>query len=136
MAVSTPNVSIELGIHSPKKDAVVYLGAPSIAASEVAIYCPTGVNQNLVQSVRGTFIVMLAFALSNQTAYEGAVADTVVSCPLGGGVANCVLDGIPASTDLLLVIGLDAAAAGRTHYIDRTHKRLLERWLEQNAAVV
>jgi hypothetical protein len=136
MAVSTPNVSIELGIHSPKKDAVVYLAAPSIAASEVAIHCPTGVNQNLTQSVVGTFRAMLAFALSSQAAYAGAIADTVISCPLGGGAGDCVLDGTPAATDLLLVIGLDAAATSKSHFIDRTVKRLLERWLEQNAAVV
>jgi hypothetical protein len=136
MAVPTENVSIELGIHSPKKDALVYLGAPTPLASEIAIFSPTGVNVNKVQTLIGTWKVMLAFALNNLAAVEGAVADTVISCLPGGGNAGCQLDGTPIVGGLQLVIGLDSAATGESHFIDRTTKRLLEVWLEHNAAVV
>ena len=134
MAVSTANVSIALSVHSPKKDAVVDLGSPTVAATAVAIWAAASVDQDKTQSVVGTFDVLKRYALDTLPSVTSA-SPTVYSCVLGAGKVGVTVGGTPGVTTLQIHIGKDLIDKGQSHFIDRTIKRLIERWLEQNGAV-
>ena len=130
MTVSTANTSITLDAHSPKKDAVTEtLGSPVVGDTAVAVRSATNINTNLVQSIVGTYSVLLRYALNNLQSLA-ATGPTTLSAPLGGTIANVAEDAILTGDDVVLYIGADLITKQQSHFIDRTVKRLIEAWLE------
>ena len=125
MTISVANTSIKLDVHSPKKAAVVATGAPTVAATEVAVWAGANINPNLVQSIIGGYEALNAYALTNI-----ANITAVVQMPLGGGSGSVVPDGTPDADSIMLYVGSDIVAKQQSHFLDRTFKRLREVWLE------
>lgn len=122
--------SITLDIHSPKKDAVVATGAPTVGDNDVALYVapiPDSTDELLTQSTVGDFRKLLRYALSTLSVHTGAVA---LEIPMGGG-DNDIQTAVPTAGSACLYVGADLVDGGQSHYIDRTFKRLIERWLEE-----
>tara|TARA_R110002020_G_scaffold170207_2_gene359570 strand:- start:4798 stop:5193 length:396 start_codon:yes stop_codon:yes gene_type:complete len=125
------NTSIKLNIHAPKKDAVVGTVDPLTGADEVAIWAAANVNPNLTQSIVGTFRVLRRYALTNLDNLT-AGAPTLLFVPFGGTEAQVQVTGSPTADDCLLEIGDNIVNKGQSHFLDRTYKRLEERWLEES----
>jgi len=128
MTVSLPNTSIALNVHKPKKDAVSAIGAPTVNADDVAIWAGANINPGLVQSIIGGFDKLVRYTLNQMSGQTIAT----VHMPLGGGDNDIVVGGLPTADDLVVEFGQNLTANGtqRSHYIDRTWKRLREAWLE------
>ncbi len=127
------NTRIRLGVSKPKKDAVVAQPGTPATAGEIAIWAAAGVDENLTQSNIGDFWKLFRAAKSNMPIIAASINDPViVHMPSGGGDNDVVLDGTPTSDDLRLEIGSEVAAGSKSHFLDRTFKRLLERWLEES----
>lgn len=121
------NSSIRLGASSPKKDAIVGVGDPVTGANEVSIWAETTINPNLTQSIVGDFTKLFRFAKTNIENIVGAVA-----MPLGGSDTSIKVDQVAAAGELRLEIGTDIIAGAKSHFLNRTFKRLIERWLEES----
>jgi hypothetical protein len=130
------NTTIKLDAHSPKKDAVITVGLPTIAANDVVIWCQVAVDpaDNNAQLV-ATWQKLLAYFLSHTSEIIIPAANIIVWMPPGGGDPDIVAEnliGTTATTDTIgLIVASGLGDAGRSHFIDRTTKRLLERWLEE-----
>lgn len=124
MAIAA-NQSIKLNVHAPKKDAVVATGTPTVAADEVGIFIGTAVPINNPQQIVGDLRKVYRAA---QTELKQGQA--LVRMPLGGGDPSITAGGSPGTTDVCLYIGANIGGKQQSHYLDRTFKRLLERWLE------
>jgi len=133
MTVNVANTSIALDAHSPKKDAVVAIGAPTVAENTVAIWAGANINPDLTQSIVGGFQLLKAFALSSL----GGTSVARVHMPLGGGSADCRINGVVTADELVIEMGqnLGSNETDRSHFIDRTVKRLIEVWLEYRVQV-
>ena len=132
MAIAN-NTSIKLGVSKPKKDAVVESPGTAAAASELRIWAAAGVDEALTQSIAGDFWKLFRYAKSNMPAIEASVATpVVVHMPAGGGDPDIEIDGVPTTDELRLEIGQDTATGSKSHFMDRTFKRLVERWLEES----
>jgi hypothetical protein len=132
MAIAN-NTRIKLGASSPKKDAVVAAPGTPAAAGEVALWAAAGVDENLTESIMGTFETLYNYAKSNMTAIEASVATPVVlHVDLGGSQAQVEIDGTPTSDEVRLEIGQDIASGQRSHFLNRTYTRIRERWLEES----
>lgn len=125
MSISIVNQSIALDAHSPKKDAVVATGAPTVGDSTVAIWAGANVNPGLTQSIVGSYQALNAYALGNIQNISA-----VIQMPLGGGSADVVVDGTPDADSVMLYLGADIVAKQQSHFADRTVTRLIEAWLE------
>jgi hypothetical protein len=127
------NTRIKLGVSKPKKSAVVAQPGTAAAASEIALWAAAGVDEALTQSIVGDFKKLLRWAKSNMNAIEASVATPViVHMTSGGGDGDIELDGTPTTGQVRLEIGADIAGGSKSHFLDRTHKRLIERWLEES----
>ena len=127
------NTRIKLGVSKPKKDAVV--AAPGIAAgtTEIGIFAGTSVDEDRTQPIIGDFWKLFRFAKSNMPLIEASAATPVtVHMPVGRGDPQIEIDGTPGITEVGLEIGQGTATGSRSHFLDRTFKRLLERWLEES----
>jgi hypothetical protein len=118
---------IILDVHSPKKDAVVGEGVPTVPDSSCAIWAngilkPEFTTQTIA-SWRSLFRAML-----EESKKPGAAA-LVISGGIDAG-ENTFAFAAPNVTEIGFYIGSDVTSVGATHFIDRTMKRLLERWLE------
>ena len=132
MAGLTANTSIKLGVNTPKKDAVVATGTPVTAANEITLWAKGASAALETQVIRGYFDSLLDYAKSNMPALADSVADpVVVSMPLDGGDPSIVIDGTPGAADFVLEVGTNVAGGSKSHFLNRTHKRICERWLEQ-----
>jgi hypothetical protein len=125
-----PNTSIKLNIHDPKKDAIVGTAGPGTTGSDVSIWAGNNIDPQLTQSIVGGFRQLLRFAKENLHDLSGTPA--VVHMPIGGGVPDMDVNGTPTAQELRLHIGAEAYTGGRSHFLDRTFKSLLERWLEES----
>lgn len=130
MPVDTANTSIKLGIHKPKKDRVVAVGTQAVAADEMLIWAGSSVNVNLTQSIIGTFDVLFRYAKANLQTLP-ATGPTILHCALGASEKGVLVDGVPTASQCRLHIGADVISKQLSHYLDRTHKRLREAWLEE-----
>ncbi len=127
------NTRIRLGVSKPKKDAIVAQPGTPATASEIAIWAAGTVPPELTQSLIGDFWKLFRMAKSNMPVIAASVADPVIIwMPLGGSDNDVSIGGSPTSDTLRLEIGSETAAGSKSHFLDRTFKRLLERWLEES----
>lgn len=127
------NTSIVLGVSKPKKDAVVAQPGLAATASEIRIWAAADVDEAKTQSVVGDFWKLFRYAKSNMPAIQASIADPViVHMPSGGSDVQIEIDGTPTAGEVRLEIGTDVAGGSKSHFLDRTFKRLVERWLEES----
>jgi hypothetical protein len=119
-----------MNIYGQKADAIVGTAGPGTTGSDVSIWAANNINPQQTQSIVGGFRQLLRFAKSNLHNLSGTPA--VVHMPIGGGIGDIEINGTPSAEELRLHIGAIAYAGGRSHYLDRTFKCLLERWLEES----
>lgn len=132
MAIAN-NTRIKLGVSKPKKDAVVAAPGTAAAAGEIAVWAAADVDEAKTQSIVGDFWKLFRYAKSNMPAIEASVATPViVHMPAGGGDPSIEIDGTPTAGEVRLEIGQDTATGSKSHFLDRTFKRLIERWLEES----
>lgn len=125
------NTSIKLDAHSPKKDAVVGTADPGTGADEVAIWAAANINPELCQSIIGTFHNLHVWAQSNLNQLTPGTP-TIIHGPLGCADSEIQVGGSPTSDECRLEIGDNIVGNGQSHFLDRTFKRLIERWLEED----
>lgn len=127
------NTRIKLGVSKPKKDAVVAAPGTAAGADEIAIWAASTVPENLTEQVVGDYWKLFRYAKSNMPAILASVATpVVVHMPSGGSDPDIEIDGTPTSDEVRLEIGADVAGGSKSHFLDRTFKRLVERWLEES----
>ena len=126
------NTSIVLGASSPKKDAVVAQPGLPAAAGELRIWAAADCPERKTQQLVGSFTELFDFAKSNMPLIEASVATPVViHMPWNGNRSDITIDGVPTSDEVRLEIGQDIATGQKSHFLNRTFKRLIERWLEE-----
>lgn len=125
------NSSIELDIHTPKKDATVNngTGAPTVGADEIAIFAGASVPIDGFQQNIGDFIKLHRYAQSHMVSLSGSPCTVHISS--GGSDRDIEINGTPGVGDLVLYIGANVHGNEQSHFLDRTFKRLVERWLEE-----
>ena len=125
------NSSITLNKHTPKKDATVNngTGAPTTGTDDVSIWAAANIDPYLGQQLVGDFTKLHRWAQSTMVSLTGTPA--IVHMPLGGSDADIELNGTPTADELRLEIGAGIHGPDQSHFLDRTFKRLIERWLEE-----
>ena len=127
------NTRIRLGVSAPKKDAVVDQPGIPPTGVQIAIWAAASVPENLTQQVVGDFHKLFRYAKSNMPAIAASIADpVVVHMPTGGNDSEIEIDGVPTADEVRLEIGTETALNSESHFLDRTFKRLIERWLEES----
>lgn len=129
MAIAN-NSSITLGASEPKKDAVVAVGVPTVAAGDVAIWAAADVPENLPQTTIGAFHALFRYAKTNIKDLTGTPA--IVHMPFDGLASEIELNGTPTTDEVRLHIGADIHGGDKSHFMHRTFIRLIERWLEED----
>jgi hypothetical protein len=124
------NTSIKLSIYGQKKDAIVGTAGPGTTGFDVSIWAGNNINPQQTQSIVGGFRQLLRHAKANLHNLSGTPA--VIHMPIGGGIGDMEINGTPDAGELRLHVGATAYAGGRSHYLDRTFKCLLERWPEES----
>ena len=125
------NTSIVLGFEQAKKDAVVDQPGIAAAAGEMRIWAAAGVDETKTQSNIGDFHKLFRFALSDLSQVGTSADPTIYHMISGGSDADIERDGTPTAAQLRLEIGATLIDLEQSHFIDRTFKRLIERWLEE-----
>jgi len=128
------NTSIRLNVHLPKKDAVVDAPGTPATANELRLWAAASIPPNKTQSIVGAYWKLFRWAKSNMPAIEASIADPVVihMSMLRDSDAGIEIDGTPTADDVRLEIGTAIAATSKSHFLDRTFKRIVERWLEES----
>jgi len=126
-----PNTSIKLGIHEPKKNAVVAQPGTDPGANEIRIYMPVGVAVNLTQNLVGDFHKLHRMAQTVLKDLDGTIPPDIVAMELGGSDNDILINGVLGDSEIRLEIGAYTGAGDRSHFLDRTFKRLIERLLEE-----
>lgn len=123
----TADTHIQLGVSSPKKSATVGTGTITLGANEVAIKVGSSVPVGNTQQIVGDFEKLYRFA---KTDIKNVTADTVYSIPLGGSDLDIVKSGHAVG---LISLYIDTAilTGDKSHFLHRTYKRLIERFLEE-----
>jgi hypothetical protein len=122
----TADTSITLDVNSPKKDAVVATGAPTVGDDDVAIWGNTLTDVSLTTQTIATYRTLFRAMMDNIK--DGEIA-AVASGPIDVSVQNVAFTA-PNAGELGLYIGSYVADGDRSHFLDRTLKRLCEAWLE------
>lgn len=130
----TVNQGIVLGASSPKKSATVGTGAPTVAAGTVGIFIGSTVAVNQPQFVIGQFELLFRYAKTNLKALTGTPC--VLHIALTENYKDVVMNGTsgtaPGNADIRLIIGADVHGGDKSHFLNRTFRRLIERLLEEN----
>jgi hypothetical protein len=118
--------SIALGYNEPKKDAVVAIGAPTVGDDDVAIWGNTLTHVEMTTQTIATYRTL--FRALMERLKDGEIA-AVYSGPIDVSVQNAVA-AAPGLDELGVYVGAGIADGDRSHFFDRTLKRVCERWLE------
>lgn len=124
-------MSVVLGASKPKKDAVIAQVAPTVDTGEVGIYVDnTGFTDNPQQLV-GDLHKLFRWMKSN---LNKQIAQ--IEMPIGGSDPQ-IVPGIGGAGKVALYFGTVLLAGEKSHFLDRTFKRLIEVALEEykNAVV-
>jgi hypothetical protein len=130
----TANQGIALGVSSPKKAAVVGTGVPTVGTNAMGIFIGSTVVVSGPQSVVGQFDILFRYAKSNMKALTGTPC--VLHVALTENYSDIVMNGVsgnaPGNADIRLIIGAGVHGGDRSHFLNRTFKRLIEVLLERN----
>lgn len=130
----TANQGIVLGTSSPKKSATVGTGAPTVGTNAVGIFIGSTVVVGRPQSVIGQFELLLRYAKTNLKDLTGTPC--VLHVSLAGSYSGIVVNGTagtaPGNGDIRLIIGAGVHSGAKSHFLNRTYKRLIEVLLEEN----
>ena len=122
------NSHILLDVHEPKKNRVIATGAPTVGASEIAIWLPTFTPLNKPQFVAG---VMDMLHVKAQSVLKDGPTTLHVQ-PIPASSAAIVVDGTPDNfIDVVLYLGADVRTKAQSHFLERTYKRIREVFLEE-----
>lgn len=128
------NRSVKLGVSSPKTKVVVDDGAPTVAAGELGIYTGSAISTSNPQWIVGQFHHLYRYAKSNIKDLTGTPC--VLHMPLGGGYSDIVMNGTedtaPGTSDIRLIIGANIHNGDKSHFLNRTFRRVIEAYLEDN----
>ena len=129
MAALTGNDHFILGINSPPKDHTQGTGDPTLTAgdNDISIWINTPPNINMFQQLVGDLHKLNRWVLSNSLKPNDA--ETWAAIPVGGDDSDIVV-APPGAGEVGLLVGAFTHAADRSHFLDRTFKRLLEKFLE------
>jgi hypothetical protein len=129
-----PNQSVVLGISSPKKSAVVSTGTPTVTTNQMGIYIGANVDVAKPESIIGQFELLFRYAKTNLKSLTGTPC--VLHVALSENYKDIVVNGssgnAPGNTHIRLIIGAGVTTGDRSHFLNRTYKRLIERLLEEN----
>lgn len=123
----TADTHIQLGVSKPKKDATVGTGTLTLGANELAIKVGSAVDVGNTQQIVGDLEKLYRYA---KTDIKNVTADTTYSIPLGGSDADIVKTGHTTST-VSLYIDTAILTGDKSHFLNRTFKRLIELLLEE-----
>jgi hypothetical protein len=121
---------IRLGVSKPKKSATVGTGAISVAANEMALQVGSSVDTGNTQQLVGTFHVLFRYAKNEWLKGSSGTTTAVISAPPGMSWNAVVTTG---HTDSMISLHItdEVFATQKSHFMDRTFKRLIERLLEE-----
>ena len=123
------DTSIILDVHSPKKDATIGEGTPDLALlpNSVAIWA-NGIAKPefTTQTIASWWDIYSAVADESK---RGGAGILIASSTIDAAESE-VDFGPPVTGSIGLYVGADVHSNARTHFLDRTLKRLCERWLE------
>jgi hypothetical protein len=129
MAIAA-NSSIVLGGSKPKKDATIATGAPTVGDGDVAIWAGALVNTaDRTQQIVGDWHKLFRYVKTNISTWTGQV---FLEIPVGGGDPDIGEVALVTDGHVALIIGADIIDGAQSHFLDRTFKRLIERWLEES----
>lgn len=145
MALADPNTRISLGASSPKKDAVIsgIFDVPADDSDTISIFLDdtggTRLDLTNIQRIVGTVMVLLKYAKTNlhnlqPTGLAGTY--TYLVAQPGSGEAGVRLNDTLQDGDITLDIGAQVYEGAKSHFLDRTVKRLIERFLEEQKDAV
>jgi hypothetical protein len=103
----------------------------------VAIYAGASVDVGLPQSVIGSFLDLAAYAKGNMPAIAAAGslgAPVTVHMTVGAGDTDIEINGTPTASEVRLEIGSLVYLGQKSHFLNRTVQRLIERWMEEGKA--
>ena len=118
-----------LDINSAPKTVTQGTGDPTLTAGDddVSIWINTATNIGLLQSIVGDLKKCHRWILSNNLK-ESAI-ETWASIPVGGS-DNDIAATAPGAGEVGVLVGATTHAGDRSHFLDRTFKRLIEKLLE------
>lgn len=127
------NTHIVLGVSEPKTKAVVGSDTPTVAASDMGILLGTSVNLSNLQAVVGALYLLLRYAKTNLKDLTGTPCTLHLNVEDGysGVVVNGTAGTAPGATSIVLYIGADVHTGAKSHFLDRTFKRLIELLLQE-----
>lgn len=128
------NRSIKLGASSPKTKAVFGTAAPTVAAGEMGIYTGSAIATSNPQWIVGQFDILYRYAKNNLKNLTGTPC--VLHMALGESASSIVVNGTagtaPGTSDIRLIIGANIHGGDKSHFLNRTFRRLIEAYLEDN----
>ena len=129
MTALTGNDHFILGINSPPKDHVQGTGDPTAVAgdNDISIWINTPPNINLFQQLVGDLKKVHRWIESENL--KDVAIESWAAIPVGGD-DNDIVAAAPGAGEVGILIGATTAAGDRSHFLDRTFKRLLEKFLE------
>lgn len=123
------NTRIKLDVYKSKKNYVAAAPGTIAGTDEVAIWAGSAINADLTQSIVGGFHQLHSYAQSHLKDLTGTPA--ILHLAFGAGDTGITV-GAGGTGDLTLEIGAGVHGGDRSHYLDRTFKRLIEAWLEES----
>jgi len=130
----TVNQGILLGTSSPKKSATVAAGVPTVTTDTMGIFVGSTVAVNYPQAVVGQFELLFRYAKSNLKDLTGTPC--VLHVALTENYNDIVMNGAagtaPGNADIRLIIGAGVHDGDKSHFLNRTFRRLIEILLEEN----
>lgn len=130
----TADQGVKLGASKPKTSAVVAATAPTITTDEMAIYIGAAVPVSNPQQIVGQLDLLYRYAKNNLPSLTGTPC--VLHVALAGSGNDIVMNGTvgtaPGTGDIRLLIGAGVHTGDKSHFLNRTFKRLVEVLLESN----
>jgi hypothetical protein len=120
---------IRLGASKPKKTATVNTGSITVAAGEMAIQIGSAVSTGNTQQLVGTLHLLYRYAKNEFLRGSSGTTTAVISAPPGAGYWDVVTSG-HTNGAVSLHITDEIFGTQKSHFMDRTFKRLIELLLE------
>lgn len=124
------NSSFKIDIAGTKKSVVQGIGNPTVGATEMGIWLGSAVSLYARQSIVGTLKVLHRYLINNLRSLSGEVSTLTLSCGVGGTLPNVAKGGIPGTSDIQLIVGLNFLTQARSGFITESFAQLLASVIE------